>query len=595
MAVSLAQSAEGVFTNGGTTVAATLGSTPTEGSLLVAVVSYQQDATGTRSATVSGYTGLLPGNTDYLGIAVFAKIAGAAESSSVTATFSVSVNNGSISVGEFTGNLDASSLSGALTNNGSTDYNVTSISDGSVAPAGDALVVPVLCYEGDGGAATINGTYTIYGAPNPGASSFHMRGRAAWRELAAGTHNPTWSWVSLTSATSGIVAFPLSAAAPGFTGTVAWTEADDGVAASGAFAGTPDVPTGLNVVAKTSTSVTLGWTAALGADAYDVERDLVVIATDVTAVEHQDAGLDPSTEYSYRVRSVAYAPAPGGGGPDGTVIAHGSDLLRGDTGIGAHGLGVVDLTSSGAITTSSNGQVIEELDVESSSVAITIQHNNVTVRRCRVATTGSANVIQVASGVTGTLIEYCDIDGMYPTYEGNTGNIGINADGLSGTLRRNDFYGVRDGIRLGRGAWDVHENWVNDLHVNGTGTTQGHTDGIRSFDGDTNGSVIARNRVIEGNTGGIDIMSYTGPADGIQVLDNLIVGTTSGYGVYGGYTGDFKETMQDIVITGNLFKTPFKWGPCAAVNVAKPGCVWSNNYWLNNDPDANEIPAKVTV
>jgi len=72
------------------------------------------------------------------------------------------------------------------------------------------------------------------------------------------------------------------------------------------FTTSPAVPTGLNVVSKTSTSVTVGWDAVTGVDAYDIDRDLAVVATDVTATQYEDTELDPSTEYSYRVRSVVY-------------------------------------------------------------------------------------------------------------------------------------------------------------------------------------------------------------------------------------------------------------------------------------------------
>ena len=44
-----------------------------------------------------------------------------------------------------------------------------------------------------------------------------------------------------------------------------------------------------------------------GVDAYDIDRDLVVVATDVTATQYEDTELDPVTEYSYRVRSVVYS------------------------------------------------------------------------------------------------------------------------------------------------------------------------------------------------------------------------------------------------------------------------------------------------
>jgi len=99
--------------------------------------------------------------------------------------------------------------------------------------------------------------------------------------------------------------YDMAPAVTAVTGDVAYTEEDDTVSATGTSGLT--VPTGLYVVAKTGSSVTVGWDAVTGVDAYEVDRDLVVVATDVTATQYQDTGLDPSTEYSYRVRSVVYS------------------------------------------------------------------------------------------------------------------------------------------------------------------------------------------------------------------------------------------------------------------------------------------------
>lgn len=37
---------------------------------------------------------------------------------------------------------------------------------------------------------------------------------------------------------------------------------------------------------------------------HDIERDSVIIATDVSGTTYSDTGLSPATEYSYRARSV---------------------------------------------------------------------------------------------------------------------------------------------------------------------------------------------------------------------------------------------------------------------------------------------------
>ena len=63
------------------------------------------------------------------------------------------------------------------------------------------------------------------------------------------------------------------------------------------------------------------------------------------------------------------------------------------------------LTPSGSITTSSSGQVIQNLDINGS---IRVQHNNVTIRNVRIRSNGQAISIL---GNTGLLVEDCELDG----------------------------------------------------------------------------------------------------------------------------------------------------------------------------------------
>ncbi|MGH8950147.1 MAG: hypothetical protein ACRDX9_01870, partial [Acidimicrobiia bacterium] len=60
-------------------------------------------------------------------------------------------------------------------------------------------------------------------------------------------------------------------------------------------------------------------------------------------------------------------------------ITHGSQITTANTGWQGLGLTLGQLTPSGSITTSSNGQVIEGLDI---SGQVNINHDNVTVRGC---------------------------------------------------------------------------------------------------------------------------------------------------------------------------------------------------------------------
>lgn len=63
-------------------------------------------------------------------------------------------------------------------------------------------------------------------------------------------------------------------------------------------------PTGFTVTPISNSRIDLSWNAVTGASGYDIERDGVVIATDVADTIYSDTGLNPSTTYTYRARSV---------------------------------------------------------------------------------------------------------------------------------------------------------------------------------------------------------------------------------------------------------------------------------------------------
>lgn len=70
----------------------------------------------------------------------------------------------------------------------------------------------------------------------------------------------------------------------------------------------PEAPSGLTGVSTNPNQVDLAWTAITHSEgriiSYDVERDSVVIAKNVSAPAFIDIGLTPNTTYSYRVRGV---------------------------------------------------------------------------------------------------------------------------------------------------------------------------------------------------------------------------------------------------------------------------------------------------
>ncbi|WP_066584134.1 glycoside hydrolase family 48 protein [Cellulomonas timonensis] len=75
--------------------------------------------------------------------------------------------------------------------------------------------------------------------------------------------------------------------------------------ATGGDTTAPTVPTGLTSPSKTSTSVSLSWTAssdAVGVAGYDVYRGATLVGT-ATGTTYTDTGLTASTAYSYTVRA----------------------------------------------------------------------------------------------------------------------------------------------------------------------------------------------------------------------------------------------------------------------------------------------------
>jgi len=90
------------------------------------------------------------------------------------------------------------------------------------------------------------------------------------------------------------------------TVTSSGTPTDTVDAASGAgtaSSGAPTVPQILVATAIGADSIGLTWDAFTGAVGYDIERDSVIIVIDHPTNSYTDTGLDPATEYTYRVRA----------------------------------------------------------------------------------------------------------------------------------------------------------------------------------------------------------------------------------------------------------------------------------------------------
>lgn len=176
----------------------------------------------------------------------------------------------------------------------------------------------------------------------------------------------------------------------------------------------------------------------------------------------------------------------------------------------------VTLTASGDLIITKAGTVISGLDIHGT---VYIDAPNVTLIDCKV-TSASFSVVQIAQGVTGAVVQNCEINGV------GTGNDGSNGINGQGTFIGNNIYNVENGINV-TGASVIQNNYIHGLQASGSP----HYDGIQ-IDGGVSNVTISHNTVINqwGQTSAIMIDNYFGPISNISVDNNLLSG--GGYTVY---------------------------------------------------------------
>ena len=259
------------------------------------------------------------------------------------------------------------------------------------------------------------------------------------------------------------------------------------------------------------------------------------------------------------------------------TVSHGSQLLLSDVGTSG------TLSASGFITTSSDGQIIENLLITGN---ITINHNNVIVRNCKIMHGNGLDGVVVSAGTLNALISHCEMDALSQV-PGNYGSMGVVVEG-NATVIRCYMHNVRSGMSIlnAKGFGSFIENYVRDLvDANGAHNTSASCHG-------TPGPVeILRNNFVEGNSSAFSLYSDFGSNTNVLIQDNFLIGTGSGYGMYGGYSHlekGYAQHNSNIRVIGNRWKKPFGWGPVAAMKMDQPGAVWEDNAYEDGTP----IPPK---
>lgn len=139
--------------------------------------------------------------------------------------------------------------------------------------------------------------------------------------------------------------------------------------------------------------------------------------------------------------------------------------------------------SAGNFDTSSNNQIVQDLDIAG---ALVINHANVTVRRCRIVMPLSEiAVVFIAGPASGTLlIEDCELDGS--NKGGSSGIFWDNSSGIAVTVRRLNLSRVENGIGC-LSNFDMRDCWVHGLDPGGADP---HTDGLQTSAGVSNVAIV---------------------------------------------------------------------------------------------------------
>jgi len=224
------------------------------------------------------------------------------------------------------------------------------------------------------------------------------------------------------------------------------------------------------------------------------------------------------------------------------------------------------LTPSGSINTSSNGQVIDSMEVTG---AIIVNHANVTISKCKVNAASVFRGILHNSGdglaVTDTEVFDAVADGVNST------------SGASATFTRLHIHDCDDNIKRGANT-DLFDSYIHGYIITGGS----HNDGLQISDGSN--MITDGNRIdgpYQGQTSAMIVKADFGLIDNVTITNNRLSG-----GAYTLYVrkGTSFATPTNVTITGNTFeKESFVFG-AFSFDTPTATWVWNTNVWNDGDP-----------
>ncbi len=248
-----------------------------------------------------------------------------------------------------------------------------------------------------------------------------------------------------------------------------------------------------------------------------------------------------------------------------------------NTGIAGVGLSVGDLTPVTAMTVTTEGAVVELLNI---SGGIRVSAANVTVRKCYI--TGGLYGVDCRDGYSGAVIEDCTI---------TDGGERKAVCGRNMTVRRCDISGYQDGV-FHYSNTRIEDCWIHDLTIgelthNDCIQTSSEVGGNYNFD-------IVHNSLqtqYQDQTAAIIYQTHYGPLDDILIEDNFLSG--GAYTVYCTDRGNGWGVPTNVTMQNNTWeKDSYAYGPLVYDGTPTFLCnKFHTGEWLSVNPpcDVNNV------
>ncbi len=367
------------------------------------------------------------------------------------------------------------------------------------------------------GTAEANSTVKVFdGTTLLGSATANASG--AWTyttaTLANGTHNLT--------ATASDAAANTSAASAPLSVTVDTTAPVAPVIVGDAISGTDQVILNGTAEANSIVKVFEG-TTLLGTTTADSSGSWTVTTPSLAAGKHDFTATATDAAGNTSVLSAPLDPVIGTastGFPDAT-----------NTGVPA---GVALTVYNGDLVITTPGAVIQGLDIHGS---VTIAADNVTLLNCKITTSEQFDVN--CRGVTGTIVQNCEINGLGAT----SNSMGII--GSQGSFIGNNIYNVENGINVEGSGTLIQDNFIHDLSASGSP----HYDGIQMSGGFSN-ITIRHNTIIGINNGAVYLTNDFGGISNVVIDDNQLEG--GAFPCFVDYKSAKAGTLTNIQFTNNV-------------------------------------------